>query len=193
MDLNNQKLIDLVRELESLNEEEFKTVMVTIAKRNIYPNSASYITNKWQQSRKTEKGPSLKPRNAAITLFETPATPQLKDGRHGKASRAWESSPSASLVPDFHGLSAWKVPFLLRGDLVPNKGLLAIDVEKLSMRKGWNGEAPTKKKGSHSQVANNIAIVNEKGLLVFGHLLHETLVMFAKCSHQYIALIKPNC
>ncbi|CAL8100908.1 unnamed protein product [Orchesella dallaii] len=175
MDPNNQKLIDLVREVEALEEEEFQTVLVTLAKRNVHPNVAKYITNKWQQSKEAEKGLPSKSRNETIKLFGTPETPQPREGRLGRSSRACESSPSASLVPDAHGVSAWKVPFLLRGALVPIRGTLAIDVEKLSMKKGWNGEIPTKKKGSHCQVENNIAIVNEKGLLVFWAFISRDL------------------
>lgn len=60
-----------------------------------------------------------------------------------------------------------QVPVVLRGDLVPENGLLFMDVEKLSMKVGWGSDLPYGRKQKHRQVANNVAIVDQKGTLIF--------------------------
>lgn len=100
-----------MEDILSLTEEDFRTVLCTIAKRNPFPNSTAYITNKFQKARKEEKGPTKKPNQVNQTsLFRKPEPPKLKPGRLPiTSSRAAESSSPASLLPDLHGRSIWNV------------------------------------------------------------------------------------
>lgn len=96
--------------------EDFRDVMCTVAKVNPHPDAMQYVTNKFQKARKEDKSQKRPSASGEVTMFTKPPTPKLKEGRIGNegSSRADGRSQSASLLPDLHGVSAWKVPCYLR-------------------------------------------------------------------------------